>query len=153
MHSWQRELAHYLFTQRFNFMLTVNYPKARTGPIAAERDQVLLNDLKQWTRRILERLYGKKFVARNADDAFFYAAFAQTGPLLGKGHWHILVRVPFRLWSRFARYAKREWKTTPDIEFSLIEDAVAAVNYCTRKIASDPDRVWYSNQFRHSKAA
>lgn len=139
----------YLVSLRPNFLVTVNYKKPLPGG-AEDRRNAMLTHLRHWNRNILEMLFGKKFVARNRDDAFSFAAIMEVGSDLGKEHYHILVRVPYRrhFWVRFSKLAKKLWPGTDDVKVEFIRDLVKAVAYCTKGLIDNPDSILLSGELR-----
>jgi hypothetical protein len=141
------DFGNYLVSLQPSWMMTINYQRPLTGP-PEERERRLMADLRHWTVSVLEGLYGKKCAVRNQNDEFLYAAFIQNGSHLGKEHIHLLLRIPYRLWLRFKKIAASHWKTTDDIHVELIRDVEKAVTYCARDLVIEPDRIFFSNQFR-----
>ena len=143
------DLIPFLVDQGFNWFVTVNYPRRLPGT-SQQRDQLLMRHLRHWTVRILKKLYGRKFPARNTNNEFLYAAFKQIGPLLVKEHLHLLVRVPSPLWSPFKKNAAPLWKATDDVDVRFIgsrDEQEACVRYCSRDLNLDPDSIVLSNEF------
>lgn len=150
----RNDLRRYLETSEFTHMVTVNYRKPMMGS-AEEREQMLRRDLKHWTCNMLQALYGRKFSIRNKNDELLFFAFLETGPLLEKDHWHILIRVPSRFWPVFRDnvelYWWKWWKNIwADVKSEPIGDVRGAVKYCTKDMTIDPDRMVLSSEFRRS---
>lgn len=146
----RRDLRNYLIDIRPTHMLTINYKRPFVGCID-EQDDYLRKSLQRWTVGILHRLYGQQFSKRNVSNEFFYAATTQIGKRLGKRHFHLLVRCPFKKWLRFRKFAIREWPESNDLKVNVLwtgVDVKRAVWYCTRDLVELPDAVILSNEFR-----
>lgn len=143
------DLRDYLVSLRPTYMLTVNYPVPLSGG-RETRHRTLLAHLRLWNREVLEGMYGRKFAKRNGDDAFFFAAFIETGVLYQKDHLHALVRVPdpHRKW--FEQNAVAMWNPAADAMLQPVFDVVGAVYYCSKSVARNPDWLVLSSEFRRA---
>lgn len=93
-------------------------------------------------------------------------AFIEVGPLLGKEHLHVLVRVPAELQERFRANAAEVWQpmeTAPatgnpkrpiesDVVVLEISDLDGAIRYCCKDVRADSDSIVFSSEFRSAIA-
>lgn len=129
-------------------MLTVNYSVPLMGG-RETRQRILTEHLRRWNRDVLEGMYGRKFAKRNADNPFFFVSFIETGVLYQKDHLHLIIRVPEPSAVWFEGNAKRLWNpATTDLLLERIYCANGAVEYCSKQLATYPDRIVLSNEFR-----
>jgi|SRR5579871_843161 len=163
--KYKDELRAELARLRPNFMLTMNYRKPLSGGAAARR-QTVTKHFRQWNRELLKALYGRKFARRNQDDAVLSVAFIEVGPLLGKEHLHMLVKVPTELRERFRAKAAAAWQpmeTAPatgnpkrpiesDVVVREISDLEGAIRYCSKDVRADSDSIVFSSEFRSAVA-
>jgi hypothetical protein len=160
--KYRDDLRAELARMKPNFMLTMNYRKPLSGGATARR-QTVTKHFRQWNREVLKALYGRKFALRNQDDAVLSVAFIEVGPLLGKEHLHVLVRVPAELQERFRAKAAAVWQpmeTAPatgnpkrsiesDVLIQDISDLEGAIRYCSKDVRADSDNIVFSSEFRN----
>ena len=142
-------------------MVTINFPRPLTGTREARKEKIVVL-LREWNRAVLKKLFGKQFATRNSDDAYLFVAVTEVGPLLGKEHVHLLVRVPELLRSKFEAHAANLWRprqivagggtVEPDILIQACGGhrggVGGAVEYCTKHLQPSTENVVWSCEFR-----
>ncbi|HYW45192.1 MAG TPA: hypothetical protein VE959_20180 [Bryobacteraceae bacterium] len=163
--TWKTEIRQHLASLPFTHFLTFNYKRRLPGGMDTRLLTVRKN-LREWNRAMLETLYGKQFPKRNVGDAFMFAAFIEIGPLQQKEHTHILASVPLPLHEKFERNAALLWQPKeldrspgnirqhfpPDVCLKRIYDLEGIVNYVTKTITPNSDRILFSQEFRKTAA-
>ncbi len=161
--QWRKDFQTGLSSIQPTHMATMNYAKQLSGN-RETRFRTIVTHLHNWNTSVLQALFGRKFAKLNEGDAFLFVGFVESGPLLGKDHIHVLIRVPDQLIGRFDSRAASLW--TPkeagswfgerrtlrsDILIQRIYDVAGAVRYASKGASEYAEQIVWSSDFRRSR--